>query len=83
MLNFHKSPQSANVLDTTKANWSLRVMIDNVHENAMELRRDTQREEEIKNIKSAWETMEPGRSAKVLLRLLYLFFLSKTTVKIS
>jgi len=58
---------SANVLDTTKANWSLRVMIDNVHENAMELRRDTQREEEIKNIKSAWETMEPGRSAKALL----------------
>ena len=29
------------------------------------LRRDTQREDEIKSIKAAWEELQPGRAAKV------------------
>lgn len=32
----------------------------------MELKRDTEREDEIKSIKHAWETHEPGRAAKVV-----------------
>ena len=31
----------------------------------MILRRDTQREDEIKSIKAAWEELQPGRAAKV------------------
>ena len=31
----------------------------------MTLRRDTQREDEIKSIKAAWEELQPGRAAKV------------------
>ena len=29
------------------------------------LKRDTQREDEIKSIKAAWEELQPGRAAKV------------------
>ena len=31
----------------------------------MEIKKDTEREDEIKAIKAAWETVEPGRSGKV------------------
>ena len=37
-----------------------------LQESCVELKRDTEREEEIKSIKNAWETHEPGRAAKVL-----------------
>lgn len=36
-----------------------------LQESCVELKRDTEREEEIKSIKNAWETHEPGRAAKV------------------
>ena len=34
-------------------------------ENSVEIKKDTEREDEIKAIKAAWETVEPGRSVKV------------------
>ncbi|KAL6095949.1 adgb [Pungitius sinensis] len=53
-------------LDPTKANWTLRVVTDKSEAESIEMAKDTERMDQIKAIKKAWETAEPGRSAKAL-----------------
>ncbi|XP_074542110.1 androglobin [Halichoeres trimaculatus] len=51
-------------LDLTKANWTLRVVCDRSKAESIKVTKDTDRVEQIKAIKKAWETAEPGRCAK-------------------
>ncbi|XP_025998332.1 androglobin isoform X3 [Astatotilapia calliptera] len=51
-------------LDLTKPNWMLRVVTDNSKAKGIDVKRDTERIDQIKTIKKAWEMAEPGRSAK-------------------
>ncbi|XP_029966667.1 androglobin [Salarias fasciatus] len=55
---------STQSFDLTKPNWTLRVVIDKSEEKSMEVKVDTEREDQIKAMKKAWELAEPGRSAK-------------------
>jgi len=56
--------QTQNTFDTTKSNWLLQCIVDSTMEQGIVIRRDTQREDEIKAIKAAWESVEPGRLEK-------------------
>lgn len=56
--------QTQQLLDPTKPHWSLRFVVDADAENSVEIKQDTEREDEIKAIKAAWESLEPGRAAK-------------------
>ncbi|XP_061756562.1 androglobin isoform X2 [Nerophis ophidion] len=51
-------------LDLTKANFMLRVAVDKSQAESIEVKKDTERIEQIKAIKRAWEAAEPGRAAK-------------------
>ncbi|XP_044233309.1 androglobin isoform X2 [Thunnus albacares] len=51
-------------LDLTKANWTLRVVSDKSRAESIVVKKDTERIEQIKAIKKAWEMAEPGRCAK-------------------
>ncbi|XP_037606049.1 androglobin isoform X2 [Sebastes umbrosus] len=53
-------------LDQTKANWTLRVVSDESKTESIELTKDRERAEQIKAIKKAWETADPGRCDKAL-----------------
>ncbi|XP_030576721.1 LOW QUALITY PROTEIN: androglobin [Archocentrus centrarchus] len=53
-------------LDLTKPNWMLRVVTDNSKTEGIKVKKDTERIDQIKAIKKAWEMVEPGRSAKAL-----------------
>ncbi|KAM6906786.1 androglobin [Lycodopsis pacificus] len=53
-------------LDLTKANWTLRVVTDKSEARSIEVSKDTERMDQIKAIKKAWEMAEPGRCAKAL-----------------
>ncbi|KAM6954361.1 androglobin [Aplochiton taeniatus] len=53
-------------LDATKPNWTLRVVSEQSEVDAMEVRKDTERMDEIRAMKQAWEAAEPGRSTKAL-----------------
>merc|ERR1712176_108274 len=55
-----KAPSPA--FDESKPYWTLRVCADAGEE--VILKRDTQREDEIKSIKATWEELQPGRAAK-------------------
>ncbi|XP_068698412.1 androglobin-like isoform X1 [Montipora foliosa] len=58
-------PSSQQQFDSSKPNWTLRVVSDaNVDE--IEVKKDTERQDEIKAMKQAWEAAEPGRAAKAL-----------------
>ncbi|XP_019110501.2 androglobin isoform X3 [Larimichthys crocea] len=57
-------------LDLTKPNWTLRVVIDKSKTGSIEVKKDTERLDQIKAIKKAWEMAEPGRSAKASQSLL-------------
>jgi len=58
--------------DLSKPYWLLRVCTDSGSDDLI-LKRDTQREDEIKSIKSAWEELQPGRATKARnLRVAYL-----------
>lgn len=59
-------------LDLTKPNWMLRVVTDNSKAKGIDVKRDTERIDQIKAIKKAWEMAEPGRSAKVTLLIQYI-----------
>ena len=37
-----------------------------MQENAIEIKKDTERQDQINAIKSAWEAAEPGRAEKVV-----------------
>lgn len=50
----------------------LRVVTDNSKAKGIDVKRDTERIDQIKAIKKAWEMAEPGRSAKVTLLIQYI-----------
>lgn len=52
-------------LDLTKANYTLRVAVDQSQAENIVVKKDVERIEQIKAIKRAWEAAEPGRAAKV------------------
>ncbi|XP_041351984.1 androglobin-like isoform X2 [Gigantopelta aegis] len=59
--------------DFTKPHWTLRVVSDQAAAEDIEVRKDTERADEIRAMKKAWEDAEPGRAAKALQsRLQYL-----------
>ncbi|XP_039980396.1 androglobin isoform X2 [Xiphias gladius] len=53
-------------LDLTKPHWTLRVVTDKSKAEGIEVKKDTERMDQIKSIKEAWEMVEPGRCAKAL-----------------
>ncbi|XP_068433477.1 androglobin isoform X3 [Clinocottus analis] len=53
-------------LDLTVANWTLHVVTDKNKAESIALTKDTDRMDNIKSIKKAWEMAEPGRCAKAL-----------------
>ncbi|XP_077977911.1 androglobin-like isoform X2 [Glandiceps talaboti] len=50
--------------DNTKPNWVLRVVLDQTPTEEIEIKKDTERQDEIRAMKQAWEAAEPGRAAK-------------------
>ncbi|XP_066478849.1 androglobin [Tiliqua scincoides] len=50
--------------DPNKPSWILRLVIEQNEAEAVDLRRDTERADEIKAMKQAWEAAEPGRAIK-------------------
>ncbi|KAK3749550.1 hypothetical protein QZH41_007283 [Actinostola sp. cb2023] len=56
-------PSSQQQFDSSKPNWILRVFSDASAEE-IEVKKDTERQDEIKAMKQAWEAAEPGRAAK-------------------
>ncbi|XP_028410021.1 androglobin-like isoform X2 [Dendronephthya gigantea] len=50
--------------DTTKAHWTLRIVTDASLADDVDIKKDTERQDEIRAMKAAWETAEPGRAAK-------------------
>ncbi|XP_024256090.1 androglobin [Oncorhynchus tshawytscha] len=53
-------------LDQSKPYWTLRVVSDQCDAEVIEVRKDTERLDEIRAMKQAWETAEPGRCIKAL-----------------
>ncbi|XP_018528148.1 androglobin isoform X1 [Lates calcarifer] len=51
-------------LDLTKPHWTLRVVSDKSKAESIEVKKDTERIDQIKSIKKAWEMVEPGRCTK-------------------
>lgn len=53
----------------TKPHWTLRLVIDQSSEESIDVAKDTERRDQIKAMKKAWEMAEPGRNIKVTQRL--------------
>ncbi|GAA6089075.1 androglobin [Tachysurus ichikawai] len=51
-------------MDESKPHWILRVVCEKTDEEQIEVKKDTERLEQIKAMKLAWESAEPGRAAK-------------------
>jgi len=56
-------PSSQQQFDSSKPNWTLRIVSD-ANQEEIEVKKDTERQDEIKAMKQAWEAAEPGRAAK-------------------
>ncbi|XP_066285114.1 androglobin-like isoform X10 [Branchiostoma lanceolatum] len=52
--------------DTTKPYWMLRLVSDGTAAEELDVKKDTERQEEIKAMKQAWEAAEPGRAVKAM-----------------
>lgn len=52
----------------TKPHWTLRVVSDQTKAESIDVIKDTERFDQIKAVKKAWEQDEPGRHAKVTQR---------------
>ncbi|XP_025099309.1 androglobin-like isoform X4 [Pomacea canaliculata] len=74
------SRPSSQQFDLTKPHWSLRVVIDAGAAEEIEVKKDTERADEIRALKKAWEDAEPGRAAKALQSRLK--YLSTHTIKL-
>lgn len=59
----------------TKPHWTLRVVSDQSRTESIDVTKDTERIDQIKAMKKAWELDEPGRYAKVTQRFRALGFL--------
>ncbi|XP_028996143.1 androglobin isoform X2 [Betta splendens] len=53
-------------LDASKPHWTLRVVIDKSKAENIEVKKDTERTDQIRAVKKAWELAEPGRCEKAL-----------------
>lgn len=53
-------------LDTTKAHWILRIVSDADKNDEITIKKDTERNEELINMKKAWENFDPGRAQKAM-----------------
>ncbi|KAJ8270603.1 hypothetical protein GJAV_G00117010, partial [Gymnothorax javanicus] len=56
-------PQS---LDASKPHWVLRMVFDHSDGDAAEIKKDTERLDEIRAIQRGWESAEPGRAVKAM-----------------
>eukprot|EP00794_Sanderia_malayensis_P000438 gene438-1079_t len=72
------SRPSSQQFDNSKPNWVLRIC--DTGSNEIEIKKDTERQDEIKAMKAAWETAQPGRAAKA--QQTRLNFLKENTVRI-
>ncbi|KAI5094326.1 androglobin isoform X1, partial [Silurus meridionalis] len=52
------------MLDETKPHWTLHVVSEQTEAEQIQVKKDTERLEQIRAIKQAWEASEPGRAAK-------------------
>ncbi|XP_043930477.1 androglobin [Protopterus annectens] len=60
-------PESqAQSFDISKPYWILRVVSDQSEADTIDIKRDTERIDEIKAMKQAWESAEPGRAIKAV-----------------
>ncbi|XP_065057122.1 androglobin-like isoform X2 [Rhopilema esculentum] len=66
--------------DITKPNWVLRVVSD-ASASEIEIKKDTERQDQIKAMKAAWEAEQPGRAAKA--QKSRMKFLSENLVKVT
>ncbi|XP_053396619.1 androglobin-like isoform X26 [Mercenaria mercenaria] len=66
--------------DLGKPHWSLRVVSDANAVEEIEIKKDTERADEIRALKKAWEDAEPGRAAKAMQSRLK--YLSTHTIKL-
>ncbi|XP_053447366.1 androglobin isoform X2 [Nycticebus coucang] len=66
--------------DPNKPYWTLRLVTEHSESELLEVKKDTERADEIRAMKQAWETTEPGRATKASqARLRYLSrFIQKT-----
>ncbi|XP_043963136.1 androglobin isoform X2 [Gambusia affinis] len=62
-VSINVSKQESN-LDLTKPNYTLRVATDHTSPESVEVKRDTERVDQIKSMKKAWEMTDPGRFEK-------------------
>ncbi|CAF3557642.1 unnamed protein product [Rotaria sp. Silwood1] len=53
-------------IDTSKPHWILRVVSDADKADELTIKKDTERNEELINMKKAWETFEAGRAQKAM-----------------
>ncbi|KPP67075.1 androglobin-like [Scleropages formosus] len=53
-------------LDTSRPHWTLRFVSDQSDTDSAEVKKDTERADEIRAMKQAWEAAEPGRSVKAM-----------------
>ena len=51
-------------MDTARQHWTLRVVSDASQTEDIDVKKDTERIDEIRAIKRAWEEAEPGRAAR-------------------
>lgn len=51
--------------DPNKPYWILRLVTEHSEADLFEVKKDTERADEIRAMKQAWETAEPGRAIKV------------------
>lgn len=60
------SRPASSSFDSTKPHWILKWVSDEGTSDQIEIKKDTDRAEEIKALKRAWENVEAGRAAKVI-----------------
>ncbi|XP_066556966.1 androglobin isoform X2 [Amia ocellicauda] len=60
------SRPESQALDVSKPSWILRVVSDSNDADSIDVRKDRERVDEIRAMKQAWETAEPGRSIKAM-----------------
>ncbi|KAG8123751.1 hypothetical protein E2320_019137, partial [Naja naja] len=59
-----KAPKEKPQSDPNKPFWILRLVVEQNETDAVDLKKDTERADEIKAMKQAWEAAEPGRAIK-------------------
>ena len=57
----------SSLFDASKPHWTLRWVAEDAASDCVDVRKDTERAEEIRALKRAWEAVEVGRAAKAML----------------